>query len=188
MEGEFLAFSFERIWRSYEKGSRSQCYLTTIQWIKIPGFIPGKFDNVNQLLALIKRTAGPPQFSFIELKNSGKYEILFGKHKGITFLSKEIPSIFGFEGVPDSNGTHFGYRMNTTANKLMKSDVSKAYYGEPPADLLAGKHLIFLYANIIKYQYVVDAKMPLLRVIDSKPCPKMVVCAKLSPHWLTITD
>ena len=58
--------------------------------------------------------------------------------------------------------------MNTTADKLMKSDDTKAYYGELPADLLAGKHLIFVYANIIEYQYVGDAKAPLLRVIESK--------------------
>ena len=50
----------------------------------------------------------------------------------------------------------------------MKSDDTKAYYGELPADLLAGKHLIFVNANIIEYQYVGDAKAPLLRVIDSK--------------------
>ena len=93
---------------------------------------------------------------------------MFGKREGITFLSKEIPSILGFEGVPDGNGIHIGYKMNTTADKLMKSDDTKAYYGELPADLLAGKHLIFVYANIIEYQYVDDAKAPLLRVIDSK--------------------
>ena len=58
--------------------------------------------------------------------------------------------------------------MNTTADKVMKSDDTKAYYGELPADLLAGKHLIIVYANIIEYQYVSDAKAPLLRVIDSK--------------------
>ena len=132
------------------------------------GFIPGTFDNVNQLLALIKRTARLPHFSFREIRNSGKYEILFGKHEGITFLSKEIPSILGFEGVPDGNGFQIGYKMNTTADKLMKSDETKAYYGELPADLLPGKHLIFVYANIIEHQYVGDAKAPLLRAIDSK--------------------
>ena len=93
---------------------------------------------------------------------------MFGKRERITFLSKEIPGILGFEGVPDGNGIHIGYKINTTADELMKSDETKAYYGELPADLLAGKHLIFVYANIIEYQYVGDAKAPLLRVIDSK--------------------
>ena len=132
------------------------------------GVMPGTVDNVNQLLALIKRTAGLPHFSFREIRNSGKYEILFGKHEGITFLSKEVPSILGFEGVRDGNGIRIGYKMNTTADKLMKSDDTKAYYGELPADLLAGKYLLFVYANIIEYRYVGDVKAPLLRVIDSK--------------------
>ena len=84
------------------------------------GFVPGQFDNASQLLALINRKAGLPRFSFREIKNSGKYEILFGKHERITLLSKEIRSILGFEGVPDGNGIHIGYKMNTTADKLGK--------------------------------------------------------------------
>ena len=75
----------------------------------------------------------------------------------------------GFTGIPDKHAVHSGYKMNTaTSNKLMKNDETKAYYGEFPADLCAGKHLIFIYTNIIEYQYVGEAKAPLLRVIDSK--------------------
>ena len=50
----------------------------------------------------------------------------------------------------------------------MKKDGTKAFMREFPADLCAGKHLIFFYTNIIEYQYVGDAKAPLLRVLDSK--------------------
>ena len=50
----------------------------------------------------------------------------------------------------------------------MKSDETKACYGEFPADLCAGKHLKIIYTNNIEYQYVSDAKAPLLRVIGSK--------------------
>ena len=107
---------------------------------------------------------------------------MFGKHKGITFLSIEIPSILGFEGVPDGNGIHIGYKMNTTADKLKRSDDTKAYYGELPVDLLAGKYLIFVYANIIEYLYLDDAKAPVLRVIDSKQRLKTVGWAKLHQH------
>ena len=56
-------------------------------------FMPGTFDTVAQLLATIKRTIGLPHFSFRELKNSGKYEILFDKYEGITLPSEKIPSI-----------------------------------------------------------------------------------------------
>ena len=37
-----------------------------------------------------------------------------------------------------------------------------------PIDLSAGKKLIFIYVNIIEYQYVGDTEAPLIRVIDSK--------------------
>ena len=82
-------------------------------------FMPGTFDTVAQLLATIKRTIGLPNFSFRELKSSGKYEILFGKYEGITFPSEEIPSIIGFKGIPDGNGIHIGYKMIPNANSFM---------------------------------------------------------------------
>ena len=169
--GESIAFSLKGYEEATKKAAEANVNSRSYNGSKLV-FIPGIIDNINQLLELIRRTAGLLHFSFGEVRNSGKYEILFGKHEGITFLSKEIPSILGFEGVPDGNGIHIGYKMNTTADKLMKSDETNAYYGELPADLLAGKHLIFVYANIIEHQYMVDANAPLLRVIDSKQCLK----------------
>ena len=81
----------------------------------------GNFDNVNQILGTIKRTVGLPNFSFREIKISGKYEIIFGKYEGITFPSEEIPSIVGFTGIPDGRGVQIGYKMGTaTSDKLMK--------------------------------------------------------------------
>ena len=72
--------------------------------------------------------------------------------------------------------------MNTaTSNQLMKSYETKAYYGEFPADLGAGKHLIFIYTNIIEYQYVGDAKAPLLRVLYSKQRLKNGSVCELEP-------
>ena len=152
-------------------------------------FMPGTFDTVAQLLATIKRTVGLPNFSFREIKSSGKYEVLLGKYEGITFPSEEIPSIIGFEGIPDGNGIHIGYKMNPNENRLMKSDDTKAYYGEFPADLCAGKHLIFIYTNIIEYQYVGDTKAPLLRVIDSKQRLKNGSVCELEPtHRIVFTN
>ena len=83
----------------------------------------GNFDNVNQLLLTIKRTVGLPNFSFREIKSTGKYEIIFGKYEGITFPSEEIPSTVGFTGIPDGRRVPIGYKMGTfTSNKLRKSD------------------------------------------------------------------
>ena len=79
--------------------------------------------------------------------------------------------------------------MNPNENRLMKSDDTKAYYGEFPADLCAGKHLIFIYANIIEYQYVGDTKAPLLRVIDSKQRLKNGSVCELEPtHRIVFTN
>ena len=59
----------------------------------------------------------------------------------------------GFKGIPDGRRVHIGYKMGTvTSNKLMKSDETKAYFAEFPADLCAGIHLIFIYIKIIEYQ------------------------------------
>ena len=60
--------------------------------------------------------------------------------------------------------------------------------GDFPADLCAGKHLIFIYANIIEYQYVGDSKAPLLRVIDSKQWLKNVSVCELEPTRLFSRD
>ena len=142
----------------------------------------GNFGNLNQLLGTIKRTVGPPSFSFREIKSTGKNQIIFGKYEGITFPSEEIPSIVGFAGIPDGRDVHIGYKMSTvTSNKLMKSDETKAYFGKFPAGLCAGKHLIFIYTNIFEYQYVGDAKATLLRVIDSKQRLKNGSVCELEP-------
>ena len=62
-----------------------------------------------------------------------------------------------------------------------KSHGTKAYYGEFPADLYAGKHLIIIYKNIIEYQNSGEAEAPLLRVIDSKQRLKNGSVCELEP-------
>ena len=148
--------------------------------------MPGTFDTVAQLLATIKRTIGLPHFYFRELKSSGKCEILSGKYEGVTFPSEEIPSVIGFKGIPDGNGIHIGYKIIPNANRFMKSDDTKAYYGEFSADLCAGKHLIFIYTNINENQYVGDAKAPLLRVIDPKQRLKNGSVCEPEPIYRTV--
>ena len=76
---------------------------------------PGTFDTVPQLLATLKRTVGLPNFSFSEIKSSGKFEIVFGKYEGITFPSDENPSIIGFKVVPD--GRESGHNCKKTDEK-----------------------------------------------------------------------
>ena len=63
----------------------------------------------------------------------------------------------------------------------MEKDDTKAFMGDFLADLCAGKHLIFIYTNIIEYQNVGDAKALLLRVIDSKQRLKDGSVCELEP-------
>ena len=53
---------------------------------------------------------------------------------------------------------------------------------EFPDNLCNAKHLIFIYTNIIGYQYVGDAKTTLLRVIDSKQLLKNGSICELEPN------
>ena len=76
MEGEFIAFSLKEYQEATKTATEGNVISRSYNGSKL-GFVPGTFDNVNQLLVLINRTAGLPHFSFKEIKNSGKYEILF---------------------------------------------------------------------------------------------------------------
>ena len=46
----------------------------------------------------------------------------------------------------------------------MADDEEETFAGDYPFDLSAGKQLIFIYVNIIEYQYVGDTGAPLIRV------------------------
>ena len=121
-------------------------------------FMTGNFDNVDWVLS-------GEQLDY-PILSTGKNEIIFGKYEGIIFLSEEIARIVGFTGIPDELDVDIGYKRGTvTSNKLMKSDETQKHTLEIS---LLGKHLTFIYTNIIEYQYVRDAKAPLLPVIDSK--------------------
>ena len=85
----------------------------------------------------------------------------------------------GFTGILDGRGVHIGYKMGTVTSYIkMNSDETKAYFGELSADLCAGKHLTFIYKNIIQYQYVGDAKSPLLPAINSKKTYEKRLCVR----------
>ena len=175
MNGDLIAYSLKGYEDSQRISSDANVISQPYSGEKF-SFTTGNFDTVAILLFHIKRTVGLPNFSFCEIKSTGKYEKVFGKNEGITFPSDEILefSIVGFTGVPDKPGAHIGYKMSTaTSNKLMKSDETKAYYGESPAK--------FNYTNIIEYQFVGDAKAPSLRVIDSKQCLKNGSVCELEP-------
>ena len=97
------------------------------------------------------------------------YFSFFGKNQTITFPDNEVPSILDFSGIHDRSGYHIGCKMlDTFENLTMADDEEQISVGDYSFDLSAGKQLIFIYVNIIEYQYVGDTKAPLNRIIDSK--------------------
>ena len=71
----------------------------------------------------------------------------------------------------------------------MNSDETKAYHREFPANLCAGKHLVFISTNVIEYQHVGDTKAPLLSVIDTKQRLRNGSVYELEPtHRIVFTN
>ena len=129
----------------------------------------GSYENRDHLLRFLKTTSGLPHFDYQFNKINGVLFLFFRKNEGITFPDNKILSILGFNGIHDGSGYHIGYKMlETLENLAMADDEEKSFVGDYPFDLSAGKQLIFIYVNIIEYQYVGDTKAPLNRVIDSK--------------------
>ena len=97
------------------------------------------------------------------------YSYFFGKNEGITFTGNEIPSILGFNGIHEGSGYQIGYKMlESFENLAMADDEEKTFAGDYPFDLSARKQLLFIYVNIIEYQYVGYTEASLIRVIDLK--------------------
>ena len=128
----------------------------------------GSYENRDHFLRSLKTATGLPHFEFQFNKINGVLFLFFGKNEGIYFRDNKIPSIQGFNGIHDGSGYHIGYKMLDTFENLTMADDEEKKFGDYPFDLSAGKQLIFIYVNIIEYQYVGDTKAPLIRVIDSK--------------------
>ena len=129
----------------------------------------GSYENHDHLLRFLKTATRLPHFDYQFIKINRILFVFFGKNERITFLDNEILSILGFNGIHDGSGYHVVYKMlETFENLTMADDEEKTFSGDYPFDLSAGKQLIFVYVNIIEYQYVGDTKAPPIRVIDSK--------------------
>ena len=142
----------------------------------------GSYENRDHLFRSLKIATVLPHFDYQYNKINGILFLFFGKNEGITFPHNEIPSILGFNGIHDGSGYHIGYKMlDTFENLTMADEEEKAFAGDYPFDFFAGKQLIFIDVNIIKYQYISDTKAPLIRVIDSKQRLKNGSPCKIEP-------
>ena len=129
----------------------------------------GSYENIEHLLRNIRESIGLPHFSYQFDKVAGILVLNFGKNEGITFPDTEIQSILGYEGMADGSGFHIGYKMLDSFQMFSMSEEDlEPNKGDYPFDLLAGKQLIFVYTDVVEYQYVGDTKTPLICVIYSK--------------------
>ena len=130
----------------------------------------GVYEDVEQLLKEIKDRGNLENFEYSTDKITGKMQLEFGKHVGITFPDPEIPSILGFKGVrdPRTGGVHLGWKMDKVSDELLRDVGEKQVFtADYATDLSAGSQLMFVYIDIIGYQFIGDTKAPLLRVIDT---------------------
>ena len=126
-----------------------------------------------------------PIFRFEKSRVREKTKQLLANMKESLFLvRKKYLALWALREIQiDARGVHNGYRMGTvTSNKLIKSDETKVYFGEFPADLCAGKHLIFFTETLLSISMWVTQKLrycvPLIQNNDWKT----VAFANLNQH------
>ena len=51
---------------------------------------------------------------------------------------------------------------------FLQENVINAHTAEHPSDIACGTQLMFVYVDIIEYQYVGDTKAPILKIIDTE--------------------
>ena len=142
----------------------------------------GSYENRDHLLRSLKTVIGLPHFDFQFNKINGVLFLFFGKNEGITFPDNEIPSTLSFNGIHEGSGFHIGYKMlGSFENLTMTEDEEETFVGDYLFDLSAWKQLIFIYVNIIEYQYVGDTEAPFIRVIDWKQRLKNGSPCKIEP-------
>ena len=140
----------------------------------------GSYDTVESLIEELKNST--------KLDLTAKVDPITGilnmtfveKDEGITFLTPQIPSILGFDGVKDMYGIHIGYKMNLGHEFGIMTD--NTHDGNYPVDLSAGTELMFIYLDIIEHQLLGDTKSPLLRVIDTNRRVKNGSVCNIEPN------
>ena len=161
---------YERTNTARESGVISKDRLSRYPYLGEPvKLTTGVYEDVDQLLKEIKDKGNLANFEYEQEKFSGKLELRFGKHVGITFPDLEIPRILGFNGIKDTRtgGVHLGWKMNKSVDASLDSKKLQTFTSDYATDLSAGSQLMFVYIDIIGYQVLADTKAPLLRVIDT---------------------
>ena len=129
---------------------------------------PGVYKNVVGILEEIKIGTKLETFDYVLDPITDKITITFGAGEGISFEDEQIPSVLGFDAPFDdfTNYRHIGFKSNTVL--FMQESVINEHTADHPVDITCGTQLLFVYADIIEYQYVGDTKAPILKIIDTE--------------------
>ena len=77
------------------------------------------------------------------------------KGHNLVFPNKELPNIFGLE----NRSNHQSWVW------VFKRQGEEEIIGDYPIDIMSGRHLMFVYIDLIDYQHVANTKAPMLRTI-----------------------
>lgn len=130
---------------------------------------PGLYKNVGELIYAITKIASI-EIDYAVNEITGKLTLVFNASEGLSFPTREIPNILGFEGEDDESmyvfdWIHIGRSYNQRGAILTGKFGTTGNY---PVDIIGDTNLVFVYINIIDYQYVGDTKSPLLKIYNRK--------------------
>ncbi len=122
---------------------------------------PGIYRSLEELFSEIEKSGIDLDWEINPITH--KLSITMTKGEGLEFSSMEIPNILGFKATRD--GKYYIGFEGADGNAVIDEKVTLE--GDYPVDLKAGRHLMFVYINIIEYDSVGDTKAPLLRLIPT---------------------
>ena len=149
----------------------------------------GEYIFIEQLINEIKtKLKDKIHFEASPQGIANSMSIWMNENEGISFTSPQIPGLLDYNANHDENGDyHIGYKMIHSFDASYEGN--ELYESHFPYDLSSGTSLTFVYIDIIQYQTVGDAKVTLLRVIDSNIRIKNVSACSIEPnHRNNFTD
>ena len=145
-----LKVSKDKTWRSYDGETGN--------------ITKGDYDEFEKLFDEINRLIDLDNLSFSIDPITKHLSIWMHYWEKITFEKPKTLSILGFKGIRDGRGYHIGYKESSHIHSTL---TSQNFISDYPVNILAGTQMMFIYLDMIRYQFMGDTKAPLLRVIDS---------------------
>ena len=95
VNGDMVVYSLKGYEDSQKRATEANVISCPYNGEKL-SIMTGTYNSVVDILTTIKRNVGLPNFSFSEIKKTGKFEILMGKMKKLLFPVKKFPALLVF--------------------------------------------------------------------------------------------